>query len=330
MKISRWTTTLLALALLTGCGQAAPAPAGHVKGTATKAAAPPLLPDAIGVMIENAPAARPQSGLDQAQVVYEMMAEGGITRYLAYFDLNQTATVGPVRSARIYYVNIDRTYGLPLAHAGGNVDALKVLRSTLASLNIDGLFDASPWMYRIPSRKAPHNLYTTIALLNTAVMKLGAPQAPLRMWPTGPQPKGGTPTASVSVIWASNALYRYATSFTYGTGGYTYGVDGATDLQADGSPIVVPNVVILDAVTVPDPDPYTVGSINYGLTSGQGWLMRGGKRYRITWTFGTNGFTFTSPTTGAVVPLAPGKVFVQIVPEPEGPTFPTVQSSSGS
>lgn len=308
--------------LATGCGNPfSPTVAKKPISSKPLSNAKPPVPDAVGVMIENAPQARPQSGIDQAQVVYEMMAEGGITRYLCFFDLNQSVpSIGPVRSARIYYVHIDQTYGLPLAHAGGNVDALKAI-SALGIPNLDGLFAASPYFWRITSRRAPHNFYTSIKSLQRGIAAMHLSDGPLRMWPTGPVPLGGIPTSSVGVVWARNSVYSYSTAFTWKSGAYAYTVDGASDIQADGSAILPQNVVVLSAATVPDPDPYTPGSINYILTNGTGWLLRNGVRFNIKWQFGTNGFTFTRASTGHSIALAPGRVFVQVVPQPTAPTF---------
>jgi len=77
-----------------------------------------------GVMIENSPDARPQSGLDQASVVFEAIAEGGITRFLTLFQDTQPDYLGPVRSARPYYVQWCMGFDCSLAHVGGSPEAL--------------------------------------------------------------------------------------------------------------------------------------------------------------------------------------------------------------
>jgi hypothetical protein len=82
---------------------------------------------ALGVMIENHPDARPQSGLADAAVVYEAMAEGGITRFLAIFSPKLPAEVGPVRSARTYYLDWCLEYDCFYSHVGGNIDALDLI-----------------------------------------------------------------------------------------------------------------------------------------------------------------------------------------------------------
>lgn len=81
----------------------------------------------LGVMIENHPESRPQYGLIDASVVYEAMAEGGITRFLAIFGPKLPAKVGPVRSARTYYLDWCLEYDCYYAHVGGNIDALDLI-----------------------------------------------------------------------------------------------------------------------------------------------------------------------------------------------------------
>src|SRR5437899_1393602 len=88
------------------------------------------------VIIENHPDARPQSGLAQAGVVYEANAEGGITRFQAFYLENRPPVVGPVRSLRTYFVDWGLEFDAPVAHAGGNADALDLVGPLgLKSLN---------------------------------------------------------------------------------------------------------------------------------------------------------------------------------------------------
>lgn len=82
---------------------------------------------ALGVMIENHPESRPQEGLADAGVVYEAEAEGGITRFLAIFGPKAPERVGPVRSARTYYLDWCLEYDCFYAHVGGNSDALALI-----------------------------------------------------------------------------------------------------------------------------------------------------------------------------------------------------------
>ena len=116
-----------------------------------------------GVMIENSLDARPQSGLDQAGVVYEAIAEGGITRFLALYQDQEPSYVGPVRSARPYYMQWLRGYDANYAHVGGSPEALQDIKNW-GIKDLDQFYNASAYQ-RVSSRYAPHNVYTSIATL---------------------------------------------------------------------------------------------------------------------------------------------------------------------
>jgi hypothetical protein len=116
-----------------------------------------------GVMIENSVFARPQSGLSQAGIVYEAIAEAGITRFLALFQDTKSEYLGPVRSARPYYVQWCQAFDCALAHVGGSPEALSDLKKWNVK-NIDQYFGGQ-YFHRITSRYAPHNMYTSQAQL---------------------------------------------------------------------------------------------------------------------------------------------------------------------
>ncbi len=128
----------------------------------------------IGVMIENLAgpgAARPQSGLSQAGIVFETVAEGGITRYLALFQETRPKVLGPVRSLRPYYLDWVTAFDAPFAHAGGSADALSLVALRHAP-SLNGLV-YSQYFYRAGDRAAPHNLYTSGAKLNALANSRG-------------------------------------------------------------------------------------------------------------------------------------------------------------
>lgn len=127
----------------------------------------------IAVMINNAPAARPQSGLAQADMVYEVLAEGGITRLIAvYQSYHGDVTIGPVRSIRPYLIHIGDTLHALLVHAGGSTDAYSILQRDDPE-HLDEITNASAPFWRDSSRKAPHNLYTNEVKLREAAQKKG-------------------------------------------------------------------------------------------------------------------------------------------------------------
>ncbi|OIJ13665.1 hypothetical protein BKP37_10345 [Anaerobacillus alkalilacustris] len=114
----------------------------------------------FGVMIENSRAARPQSGLYQADLVYEVLSEATITRLLAFYHSEKPEIIGPVRSARDYYINLNNGYNGIYVSAGGSPQAFAMFERGQVDY-ISGLeFDGS-YFYRSSARKAPHNMYTT-------------------------------------------------------------------------------------------------------------------------------------------------------------------------
>jgi hypothetical protein len=111
-------------------------------------------------VVENAPEARPQSGLDAADLVYEALTEGGITRFLAVYVNGQPPTVGPVRSARHYFVSLAAELNAPLVHIGASPQGYALLRE-LDLPDLDETY-GHPGFWRSPKRPAPHNAYTSI------------------------------------------------------------------------------------------------------------------------------------------------------------------------
>jgi hypothetical protein len=280
----------------------------------------------VAVMIDNAPQARPQSGIDAAPLVYELMAEGGITRYMAFFPIRRRIpTIGPVRSARIGFIDIDEAYGVPYAHAGGNVDALAALgRGVLP--NLDEIYGSPQYFWRDPNEPMPHNLYTSSALLREALAQRRLPSLGLRPWPVGPPPPGGRRAPTVLLPYVTSPAYTYVVGWRWTGRRYERYVDGAPYLAADGRPVTAADVLILAIASVPDPDPYTPGAIKFVLTSGQGWLCRDGRAYPLTWRFSTEG-GFRLSEGGRPVPFAVGgNVWVEVVAPGAPPEFTATSS----
>ena len=124
----------------------------------------PQLPGAFLVMIDNMEDARPQSGLDKADVVFEIEAEGGITRYMALFYNNGADKIGPCRSARYYFAELAKGLDAVYAHVGGSTDGYSTIRQ-LKLQDIDGIRATAQQFWRSKDRKAPHNCYTSTDIL---------------------------------------------------------------------------------------------------------------------------------------------------------------------
>lgn len=115
----------------------------------------------LAVMVENHTDARPQSGLDKASIVYEAIAEGGITRFMAIYGPQDAALVGPVRSARTYYVSWAQEWKALYAHVGGNMDALDNIKKISNFYDLDQFSVGSAAYWRIKKNVATeHTMYT--------------------------------------------------------------------------------------------------------------------------------------------------------------------------
>ncbi|MEK7096431.1 MAG: DUF3048 domain-containing protein [Patescibacteria group bacterium] len=123
----------------------------------------------LAVVVENHPDARPQAGLDKASIIYEAIAEGGITRFMAIFGTFEAEKVGPIRSARTYFVDWARGYDAYLAHVGGNIDALDQIQKEKV-LDLDQFSNPSPyWRERTKNLASEHTMFTsTVKLRKTA------------------------------------------------------------------------------------------------------------------------------------------------------------------
>lgn len=207
----------------------------------------------ISVMIENTVFARPQSGLKEAGVVYEAIAEAGITRFLAIYQEGKPGNIGPVRSSRPYYVDWARGFDAMYSHAGGSPDAL-------AKIKADGAKDldqfANPDFYRrISTRQAPHNLYTDIGQLSTASNQKGWTTSKFTSWPrkkeiaADKRTIAGAITASQIDMNISGPTYNSHYDYVLESNSYKRSEGGEGHIDAESKEQLSPKVVI--ALIVP-------------------------------------------------------------------------------
>lgn len=131
----------------------------------------------IAVMLDNHPAAYPQSGMDHAVMVFEALTEFGVTRYMAVFAPGispEANSIGPVRSARAYFVRWAMGLNAVYVHAGGSPSGLQLAESAPQIVNMDALYSATEsYFYRKRDEEPPHNLYTDNNLLNLYIEQEG-------------------------------------------------------------------------------------------------------------------------------------------------------------
>ena len=207
-----------------------------------EAAAQPV----TGVIVENLyPDARPQSGLSSAGLVYEALAEGGITRMLALFQAPYPASIGPVRSLRPYYLDWGLEHNVPVAHAGGSEPAMAAIKP-LGMKDINALAYDGSYFKRIAGRVAPHNLYTTNDLLSQLVAKLGFAQAPaFKLWERKADAPSAAPSHTIITIPFSTAAYKARYDYHGDTNSYFRFEGGAAQTDKNtGKQIEVKNVIV--------------------------------------------------------------------------------------
>jgi hypothetical protein len=277
----------------------------------------------VAVVIENHPDARPQSGLQDAGVVYETLAEGGITRFEAFFLDKLPAKIGPVRSLRPYFVQWGLEFGAPVSHAGGSAEALNLAKSTgLYSLN--ALVIGAPTFFRVSTRYAPHNLYTSGSLLSGLLTKRGL-NKPSSFTPSPRKADSPLATASHPKIHIEYSYSGYQVDYTYdpATNDYARNLAGAAHTDANtAKQIHVKNVVIeMTPISVAAGDAkghmviQTIGR-------GTGWIARDGDIIPITWVRDSaTARTRLLDAAGKEVPLNAGNTWYSVVPLGKKVTF---------
>lgn len=267
-------------------------------------------PNVVGVMIDNYLYARPQSGLLAAKIVYEAPAEGGTTRYFAIFDSEQNIEkVGPVRSARPYFIDWLREYDGLYMHCGGSPEALTILKNgTVFDLNemTNGLY-----YWRDSSRFAPHNLYTSSEKWNKALVARSEDKKIFNnAWQFGEM---SSSTFEIVKIVSIEYAPDYIVGWHYEQNKKNY-VRYVNDVISREDKIdLVADSVVIQYVKLRVVDDYGRKEIT---TDGQGdlRLLRDGTMVRGVWKK-ENGRTRFYDITGQELKLKPGKIWIQIVPK---------------
>ena len=205
----------------------------------------PSRPGPAMVQVENSILARPQAGLQQADLVYEYLAEGGITRMtVIYFKPSGNQRIEPVRSARPVTIRLWHAYHGVIFFSGANIKVLQAMESQ----NIPALTEGSDggiYFSRDPSRRAPHNLYTDGERLRVGLSR-HAPQVTYQL------PKPATPAVSPApavanrIVFDQTNAHRVTYTYSAADGAYVYGTETGPLIDKDtGQPIKPVNVILI-------------------------------------------------------------------------------------
>lgn len=269
-----------------------------------------------GIMIENSPDARPQSGLKPAGVVFEAIAEGGITRFLALYQEAKPQLVGPVRSVRLYYVDWVAPFQASIAHIGGSKFALNEVRNGKYR-DIDQFFNGGSY-WRATDRYAPHNVYTSFEKLDALNLKKGYTTSAFTAWPRADGTAAKTPTATSIDVKISGPLYNSHYDYDAATNTYKRSEGGAAHNDREAGQITPSTVVVIDTtMTQVFEDGYREQITTIG--SGRARVFQNGTVTEATWTKTDRGsqIKFTS-ADGKEVSFNRGQTWITAVPTNQG------------
>jgi hypothetical protein len=278
---------------------------------------------ALAVKIENSVDARPQTGLNAADMVWEEVVEGGITRFVAVYHSTLPPQIGPIRSVR----PMDPPIAAPLrglfAFSGGQrpfVDAVAAAGLQVISQDAGG-----DGFYRLNTRYAPHNVYADPAafLAQADPAHQAAPAAQFGVARPEQQPTAavaGAPTAAVTLKLSGLSHPRWTWSAPDARWLRAEGTTPAT--EADGTPLRAANVVVLrvavantrfsDPAGNPVPETQMVGT-------GEALVATGGRTVAATWTKNsTSEPVALTGLDGVPILLATGNTWVELVPTRTG------------
>ncbi len=271
----------------------------------------------VGVMIDNHPDALPESGISQAKIVYEAPVEGGLTRYLAIFDSKQAvAEVGPVRSARAYFLDWLQEYGNGLyMHSGGSPEALSAIKAK-------NIFDANEFFWgqyyrRSQDRQAPHNLYTSSENWAKIVERYGSTSSLFSADKAWKYTKLVGQTIGKSGGLTIPFSTDYSVVWTYDAKNLNYmrSTNGSQEIDKDGTEVRARNILvqITNVQDVANDDKGRQAITTVG--SGDAIILKKGSVTYGTWKKNSlAGRTRFYDKNKKEVVLAPGNTWVEIVP----------------
>jgi DUF3048 family protein len=292
------------LALLGACGVSESGP--------TSNAAPML------IQVENLSDARPQSGLQDASIVYEYVTEGGISRFSAIYLSPPKGRVGPIRSARLVTISLAMIYGAIVVFSGGST----YIKGQIQSAGVPNFDENSAHgdLFRDSARAVPHNLYSDGSHLAHLASQANAAPRSWSLWAqTSTTPaSGGRAVSEVKVPIAGTETPAFI--YDASVGGWKRNEpDTGPFVDADtGKPVVVSTLIVQQVAIKPTSEVVDVNGatgVDHDIMgSGQAQVFTAGREFDATWTQGPTGPPSFSDGAGPV-PIAPGLVWICLVPD---------------
>ena len=271
----------------------------------------------MAIMIDDNKPARPQSGFSSASIVYQAPADGGEDRYMMVFQEGTASDIGPVRSARPYFVYWAAEYKALYGHYGGDSESLNSVIPSLSSAiyDMDALRSGGACPYhRITTRPMPHNGYTNSQALIDCLLKRGIPSTyqdtPVRQFKDDAPAEQRPASGSITVPYPTGTI-----SYTYdpATNSYARFIAGKAQIDlANNEPVKPRNVVVLFQALSYKADKRPVVA-NVG--SDKALIFRDGTVILGTWKKDSKtDLTRLYDSTGVEIELVRGQIFIQSVP----------------
>ncbi|WP_207634126.1 DUF3048 domain-containing protein [Halalkalibacter urbisdiaboli] len=268
----------------------------------------------IGVTINNAPQARPQTGLVDADLVYEVLAEGDVTRFVALYQSTLPEKVGPVRSARPYHIDLINGYDALMVLHGWSPEAERLLTGGKADF-LNGLFYDGTLFQRSSDRKAPHNSYITFENIVKGLEDRGyeiTGDVPSLVFAEESERLTGADAKEITVTYNR---YQVDYIFNEETGMYQrFNGENQTVDHETGEELSVANLLVaeMDHRVLDD-----VGRRAINLTSGgKALLFQDGNVEEVQWK--NDDGRIIAVKDGEPVPLKPGQTWINIIPTSPG------------
>jgi hypothetical protein len=289
-------------------------PIAPLTGEPDESEATPSRPS-VAVKIDNAPQARPQTGLDLADVVYEEVVEGGVTRFIAVFHSQAPDLAGPVRSVRPMDPDILAAYHGLVAYSGGIPAFVSMMRKApVQDVNVDVATDAYSWDR---NRPAPHNTYVSPAkLLPKAKSDYNDPPRAMFDFRSAGDAFGDADAARLTIPYSPRQTSVYDWDAASGTWKRTS--NGTPHVTASNAQIAPQNLVVqfVKTRTLSYVDQSGTKVVEAEVTgSGDAWILSGGRITKGKWSKGSDSApTRFTDASGNTVKLGPGRTWVHFAP----------------
>ncbi len=279
---------------------------------------------AIVVKVDNHPDARPQTGLNQADIVFEENVEA-LTRFALVFHSQGSDPVGPIRSGRTQDINLlSSLNGVLFVWSGGNKGVTAAVKSSNFVNMSPSVAGRGSGFFRSDDKKAPHNLYTNTSDIWTVGAGRGGTPLPQFSYSTDPSSNSGVDVVGVKL--RMDGSMKASWEWDADKRAFARRHDAKVHLDSNGEQVTTENLLVLtveykiSAANKKSPEAQTTGT-------GVAWVLQQGKITQGTWTRADKMSPWTlTDETGEPILLTPGRTFVELIRKGQGVVVPAGES----